>query len=71
MAKKILVIKLILLLLGALLINSVPVYAYLDPGAGSMLLQIFIGGVIAAGIIIKAKWYKLKSFFLKNVENKK
>ena len=44
-------------------------YAYLDPGSGSMMLQILLGGIVAAGFIIKARWYKLKSrLFNKNKE---
>jgi len=43
-------------------INPEHAYAYLDPGTGSMLLQMLIGGVIAAMFTIKMYWYQLKSF---------
>jgi hypothetical protein len=36
--------------------------AYLDPGTGSMLLQVILGGVAAVGVIIKLYWYKILSF---------
>jgi hypothetical protein len=31
---------------------------YLDPGSGSMLLQIILGGVAAAGVTAKLTWRK-------------
>jgi hypothetical protein len=35
------------------------VLAYLDPGSGSMLLQIILGGVAAVGVTAKLTWRKL------------
>ena len=43
-------------------INPVYVYAYLDPGTGSMLIQMLIGGVVAAMFTIKMYWYQLRSY---------
>lgn len=40
-----------------------PVHAYLDPGSGSMLLQILLGGFAAAGVIVKLYWNRLTSLF--------
>ena len=37
--------------------------AYLDPGTGSMLLQVILGGVAAVGVAIKLYWYKLRAAF--------
>ena len=37
--------------------------AYLDPGAGSILLQALIGGVAAALVLTKLYWTRLKGFF--------
>jgi hypothetical protein len=37
--------------------------AYLDPGSGSMLLQIILAGLLAAGILIRTQWSKVKSLF--------
>lgn len=34
--------------------------AYLDPGTGSMLLQVILGGVAAVGVVIKLYWHKLR-----------
>jgi hypothetical protein len=35
------------------------VLAYLDPGSGSMLLQLILGGVAAAGIGLKMTWRRV------------
>jgi hypothetical protein len=37
--------------------------AYLDPGTGSMLLQVILGGVAAVGVAIKLYWHKLRVYF--------
>ena len=34
-------------------------FAYLDPGSGSMLLQIILGGVAAVGVTAKLTWRRL------------
>jgi hypothetical protein len=36
-----------------------PSYAYLDPGAGSMLLQLVLGGVAGLVVIVKLYWHRL------------
>ncbi len=40
-------------------------FAYLDPGSGSLILQIIIGGIAAGFFAVKAYWLKIKSFFLR------
>ncbi len=37
-----------------------PAYAYLDPGTGSMILQILLGGVAGALVVGKLYWHRLK-----------
>lgn len=37
--------------------------AYLDPGTGSMLLQVILGGVAAVGVALKLFWYRIIRFF--------
>lgn len=37
--------------------------AYLDPGTGSMLLQVILGGIAAVGVAIKLYWHKLRVAF--------
>ena len=34
--------------------------AYLDPGTGSILLQIIIGGVAGLGVVGKLYWHRLR-----------
>ena len=36
-------------------------WAYLDPGTGSMLLQVILGGVAAVGVAIKIFWYRIRA----------
>ncbi|HET9738678.1 MAG TPA: hypothetical protein VFP78_11220 [Solirubrobacteraceae bacterium] len=33
--------------------------AYLDPGTGSMLVQLLVGGVAAAGVVARLYWGRL------------
>ena len=40
-----------------------PAYAYLDPGTGSMILQLLLGGIAGFLVIGKLYWQRIKSFF--------
>jgi len=40
-----------------------PAYGYIDPGSGSAIMSAIIGFFVAAGMLIKTYWYKLKAFF--------
>ena len=51
-----------LVLLGWLCLEA-PVDAYLDPGSGSMLLQLLLGGFAAVGVVAKLYWHRVTSFF--------
>jgi hypothetical protein len=46
-----------------LLIFTNQAEAYLDPGTGSMLLQVILGGVAAVGVAVKLYWHKLRVVF--------
>ena len=47
--------------LGALLLALSPsAHAYLDPGSGSMLLQVILGGLAAVGVAAKLYWHRFK-----------
>jgi hypothetical protein len=35
------------------------VFAYLDPGTGSMLVQLLVGGVAAAAVTAKLYWHRI------------
>ena len=56
-----------LFLLGS--IFPLTAFAYLDPGTGSIILQGLIAALAAAGLVMKAYWYKIKSFFGKSESN--
>lgn len=49
------------LLLAALALgtSSEPAHAYLDPGTGSMILQIIIGGVAGVALAGRFYWHRL------------
>jgi hypothetical protein len=36
---------------------------YLDPGSGSMLIQIAIAALLGLGVAIRASWGTIKKFF--------
>ena len=38
------------------------VFAYLDPGSGSMMLQVIAGGLAAAAVTLKVYWLRLLVF---------
>jgi hypothetical protein len=38
---------------------STPVEAYLDPGSGSMMLQLLLGGVAGIAVVFKLYWRRL------------
>jgi hypothetical protein len=37
-------------------------YAYLDPGTGSMILQVLLGGVAGLALVGRLYWHKLLLF---------
>ena len=48
-------------LLAIILSSSAqPAFAYLDPGTGSMLLQVILGGIAAVGVALKLFWHKIR-----------
>ena len=50
-------------LLFVALVFPVTALAYLDPGTGSIILQGLIAAIAAGLVVIKAYWYKIKTFF--------
>jgi len=38
-------------------------YAYLDPGTGSMIIQMVIGAIAAGLLTLKFYWHKITTFF--------
>ena len=47
-------------LLLLLLAFSVPAQAYIDPGTGSFILQMIIGGIAGAFVTIKLFWGRIR-----------
>jgi hypothetical protein len=36
---------------------------YLDPGSGSVLLQLLLAAILGVGVILRTQWSKIKSLF--------
>jgi hypothetical protein len=49
--------------LSLVLAAEARVDAYLDPGSGSMLVQLLLGGVAGAAVIMKLGWQRFKDVF--------
>lgn len=48
--------------LAATLFDTGPAWAYLDPGTGSMMLQVLLGGIAGAMVVGKLYWHRLREF---------
>ena len=46
---------------STLLLLSPPVFAYIDPGTGSALIQGLVAAVAAVGVTIKLYWHRIKA----------
>jgi len=46
-------------------ICSLPLFAYIDPGTGSYVIQVLIGTGITGIFIIKSQWKRLLAFIRK------
>lgn len=38
-------------------------YAYIDPGTGSFVFQVLVGGLLALGMAFRSSWRRVWSFF--------
>ena len=38
-------------------------HAYIDPGSGSFIFQVLIGGLLAGAVAVKHFWKRITSFF--------
>jgi Na+/proline symporter len=54
--RRLLALNLVLVLFVA---GVTPAYAYLDPGSGSMMVQLLLGGVAGAVVIVRLYWARL------------
>lgn len=46
-------------ILGSLFISNA--HAYIDPGSGSVLLQLILGGIAGIGVVAKLYWDQVKT----------
>ncbi|RPI52876.1 MAG: hypothetical protein EHM55_15410 [Acidobacteria bacterium] len=53
----------LLLVLYFVWLSEKQVDAYLDPGSGSMLVQLLLGGVAGAAVIVKLGWQRFRDMF--------
>ncbi len=59
--------KTFLVLFSAILFSSISfltlpnAYGYIDPGTGSVIIQMIIGGLVGVGIAVKVFWFRIKS----------
>ena len=42
-----------------LFVCASPAYAYVDPGTGSMMIQLLLGGVAGVIVLIRLSWQRL------------
>ena len=56
------------LFIAVALLTAQDTYAYLDPGTGSMILQVVVGTIVGAFMAIKLYWSRLREFFRKMIK---
>jgi len=52
-------------------LSTTPVYAYIDPGTGSIIVQAIVAAVLTAGAMASVFRRAIKNFFLKLGNRKK
>jgi len=50
-------------LFASIVLVAPAAYAYVDPGAGSMLLQLLLGGVAGLLVLLRLLRHRIASFF--------
>jgi hypothetical protein len=58
--KNVVIITIILLLC-----STCKAHAYIDPGTGSYIIQVIIGGLLGAVFALKIYWKKVRAYFSK------
>ena len=43
--------------------------AYLDPGSGSIIIQLAIAAILGFGVLVRSQWSRIKQFFGKKNTN--
>jgi len=59
-------IGLVALSLVCFILSTNTSFAYIDPGSGSMIMQVLIAFILGILTAIKLYWSKIKSYFSKN-----
>jgi hypothetical protein len=54
----------------ATLLWNGPAWAYLDPGTGSMMLQLLLGGIAGAMVAGKLYWHRFRGFLTSRFSGK-
>lgn len=50
----------------------IQILAYLDPGSGSIILQLILAAILGVGVLFRLQWKKIKALFgHKDSENDK
>lgn len=55
---------------GFILILAPAAHAYLDPGSGSFIFQILIGGLLGVAVAVKAFWGRIWGFLTRRKQGK-
>lgn len=40
--------------------------AYLDPGSGSLIIQMLVAALLGGGVLLRSQWNKIKKLFGRN-----
>ena len=48
-----------------------PMLAYIDPGSGSLILQVIVGTLLGAAVAIKMYWARFKHFVSDRMSQKR
>ena len=49
-------------IMGTIILFPTYTFAYLDPGSGSMILQLILAGLASVAVIVRVFWSKIKGF---------
>ncbi len=52
--------------IGQLIGHLTDQHPYLDPGSGSILIQLLLAGLLGAGILLRASWSRIVKLFGRN-----
>ena len=55
----------LLVLVASFVAVSKPVYAYIDPGTGSLVIQAVLAAVLTVGATVKVFWHQIKEKYRK------